>query len=57
MTIISTSPRNKKIPKGSDVLKKKNGKMKKVEFPVPPLPIIRSIIPAMMHNTPRDKKF
>ena len=46
-----------KIPTGSDVLKKKNGKIKKVEFPVPPLPTIKSIIPATIHNTPIDRKF
>jgi len=56
-TIINISPRNIKIPRGSDVLKKKNGKMKKVELPTPPLPITKRIIPATMHNPPKVRKF
>ena len=56
-TMISIRPRNMKIPKGADVLKKKNGKMKKVELPVPPLPIIKSTIPATIHRTPKVRKF
>jgi len=55
--MINESPRNMKIPRGSEVLKKKNGKIKKVESPVLPLPMIRSIIPATIHKTPIERKF